>query len=159
MRLSLPKNRDQPPARGMKMLRARSLPTTRPFHIASAFYALFVLGLIMTSTTLLMLVKTPNEFVLKAVIGSLGFTIVCWMIAFFKRRKALCPLCKGTPLINSGARPHMNASSLPILNHGVTATLSVIVTQRFCCMYCGSYFDLLKPSAHLRRNNPGNSTE
>jgi hypothetical protein len=150
MRLDSRKNRDQPPVKGTRILRARSLPTTRPFKVACFFYALFVLGLITTTTSLVMFFKTPNDFVLKAVFGSLGFTILNWAIAFFKRRKALCPLCKGTPLINSGALPHSNASCLPVLNHGVTATLSVIATQRFCCMYCGSNFDLLKPSSHLR---------
>lgn len=151
MRLDSRKPLDQPPAKGTKILRARSLPTTRPFNVAGFFYALFVLGLIALVTTLVMFFKAPNELVLKAVLGSLAFSIVNWVIAFFKRRKALCPLCKGTPLVNSGALPHSNASRLPILNHGVTATLSVIATQKFCCMYCGSTFDLLKPSAHLRR--------
>lgn len=78
------------------------------------------------------------------------FTIVTWLIASFKRRSALCPLCRGTPLINSGALAHSKAVRFPPLNHGVSAIISIIATQRFCCMYCGSSFDMLKTPSHLR---------
>ena len=61
------------------------------------------------------------------VAGSM-FSAIMWLIAFFKRRAAYCPLCKGTPLINSGALPHSRARRLFPLNHGVTATLSIIAT-------------------------------
>jgi hypothetical protein len=159
MALNPGNNYNEPPTNRQKILRARSLPTTRPFNVAAFFYALHVLGLITTLAAVALFFKDPNEQVLKVTLGSLAFTIVAWFIAFLKRRKALCPLCKGTPLINSGALPHSKAIRLPILNHGVTATLSIITTQRFCCMYCGSNFDLLKPSAHLRRTRHDDSID
>jgi hypothetical protein len=82
-----------------------------------------------------------------------------WIIAFFKRRAAHCPLCKGTPLLNSGARPHAKARRFYPFNHGMTATLSIIATQRFCCMYCGSDFDLLKTPSHRREARRGDEAE
>jgi hypothetical protein len=130
--------------------RDRSLPSSRPFNIAAFFSALFFLGLISTIPAMVLFLKQPNPLSLKFMFGGLGITMILWMVAFFKRRAALCPLCRGTPLINSGALPHSSAVRRFPLNHGMTATLSIITSQRFCCMYCGSGFDLLKPSAHLR---------
>ena len=60
------------------------------------------------------------------------------------RRSARCPLCKGTPYLNTGALTHRNATRLFPLNHGTSALLSSLITQRFRCMYCGTRFDLLK---------------
>jgi hypothetical protein len=101
----------------------------------------------------------PNPMALKVILSGIGFSIVMWIIAFFKRRDAHCPLCKGTPLINSGALPHSKARRLYPLNHGMSATLSIIATQRFCCMYCGSDFDLLKTPSHLRGAKSGDDNE
>lgn len=133
-----------------KVPRDRSLPSSRPFNIAAIFTALYFLGLISTITSAVLFFKESNPLSLKFMLGGLGISIVTGIIAFFKRRAANCPLCRGTPLINSGALPHSGAIRVRPLNHGMTATLSIITSQRFCCMYCGSGFDLLKPSAHLR---------
>jgi hypothetical protein len=142
-----------------RVLRARSLPSSRPFNVAVFFWALHFLALITTLTVLMKLLMAPNPEILKVTLSCIGFCIVMWIIAFFKRRNAYCPLCKGTPLINSGALPHSQAKRFYPLNQGVTATLSIIATQRFCCMYCGSDFDLLKTPSHLRRTKDGDSTE
>lgn len=131
-------------------VRARSLPTTRPFTVASFFTALFFLCLIGTLTAVVLLIITPDPGRLKYVLAGMGVCIVLWIVAFFKRRSALCPLCKGTPLLSTGARPHAKARRLHPFNHGMSATVSIIATQRFCCMYCGSDFDLLKTSSRLR---------
>jgi hypothetical protein len=88
---------------------------------------------------------------MRTVVGGILFSALTWLIAFFKRRGAFCPLCKGTPLINSGARAHIQARRIPPFNYGVSAILSIIANQKFSCMYCGSYFDLLKPPTHRRR--------
>lgn len=133
-----------------KVLRARSLPSSRPFNVAVFFAALHFLGLITTATALVLFFREPSQLAMKVLLCGLMFSIILWVIAFFKRRAAYCPLCKGTPLINSGALPHSKAWRLYPLNHGVTATLSVIACQRFRCMYCGSDFDLLKTPSHLR---------
>ncbi len=133
-----------------RALRARSLPSSRPFNVAVFFAALHYLGLITAVTSLVLFFREPSQLAMKVMLCGLMFSIIWWVIAFFKRRAAYCPLCKGTPLINSGALPHSRAWRLFPLNHGVTATLSVIACQRFRCMYCGSDFDLLKTPSHLR---------
>jgi hypothetical protein len=118
--------------------------------VAAFFTALLFLGLIATLTGLTLLIITPSPAGLKVVLAGVGTSIFLGIIAFFKRRAAHCPLCKGTPLLNSGARPHSKARRLYPLNHGMSATLSIIATQRFCCMYCGSDFDLLKTPSNRR---------
>ncbi len=117
------------------------------------------MGLITTLTAVVMFLMEPNPAALKAILSGIGFSIVMWILAFFKRRDAHCPLCKGTPLINSGALPHSKARRIYPLNHGMSATLSIIATQRFCCMYCGSDFDLLKTPSHRRGAKGGDDNE
>ncbi len=142
------------PADRSKVLRARSLPSRRSFIVAVFFSALHYLGLITTTGAFVLFFIKPDLLAMKMIVGGLVFSGVTWLIAFFKRRSAHCPLCKGTPLINSGALAHSKATRLYPLNHGVSATLSVIATQSFRCMYCGSDFDLLKtPSYQRGRHN------
>lgn len=148
------RNRDLSNA-GSTVLRARSLPSSRPFNVAVFFSALFFLGLITAVTALVMFFRQPDPVAVKVILAGIGFSIAMWIVAFFKRRAAYCPLCKGTPLINSGALPHSKARRLFPLNHGMTSTLSIIATQRFRCMYCGSDFDLLKTPSHLRGTRNG----
>ena len=131
-----------------RFLHARSLPSKRAFNVAVFFSALHFLGLIMTVTALVLFFLEPSPLARNLILGGIGFSVKTWLIAFFKRRWAYCPLCKGTPLINSGARPHSRAKRVPPFSHGVSATLSIIATQTFRCMYCGSKFDLLKRSSH-----------
>jgi hypothetical protein len=145
---------DLPPAKA-RALRARSLPTSRPFTVAVFFTSLHYLGVIATSTSFALLVSERSQLAAKVFVAGLAFSAVTWLIAFFKRRSAFCPLCKGTPLINSGALAHSKATRIPPFNHGVSATLSILATQRFCCMYCGSDFDLLKTPSHLRDKSSG----
>lgn len=133
-----------------RFLQARSLRSKRQFYVTVSFSALHFLGLILTITALIFFVLKPSPLGRNFILGGIGFSVVTWLIAFFKRRDAHCPLCKGTPLINSGARPHTRAKLIPPFNHGVSATISIITTQTFRCMYCGSDFDLLKPPSHRR---------
>jgi hypothetical protein len=65
--------------------------------------------------------------------------------SLLKRRSILCPLCKGTPLVSSRAHVHSKAFRIFPLNHATTAMLTILFTQTFRCMYCGSRFDVLKP--------------
>jgi hypothetical protein len=138
----------------MRTQRCRSLPSGRPFRMAVTFVALHFLGLIGTVTALVCVILEPSHVATRVLLGGIAFSAITWFIAFFKRRAAHCPLCKGTPLINSGARAHVRAKRLGPLNHGLTATLSVLATQKFRCMYCGSDFDLLKPPTRLLRGGP-----
>ena len=150
MNLEEPSARHSLPPPKARFLHARSLPSKRPFNVAVFFSALHFLGLIMTVTALVLFVAEPSPLARNFILGGIGFSVVTWLIAFFKRRAGYCPLCKGTPLINSGARPHSRAKRIFPFSHGVSATLSIIATQTFRCMYCGSDFDLLKTPSHLR---------
>ncbi len=125
--------------------RARSLPFKGPFVLAGFLSAIHYLSIIAWLTCLVMFAFQQNGTASKMVILTLCLVICTWLLAFIKRRSARCPLCKGTPLLNSGALPHGKAFRIPPLNHGTTATLSLICTQEYRCMYCGNLYDLLKP--------------
>ncbi len=132
-------------------VRARSLPYRKPFLVGALWtfgHYLCVIGLV-TALAVFIIEPTPQGARLVALlVGLCGLT---WLIAFFARRRAFCPLCKGTPLIASGALPHRNAVRLRPLNHGHTAVLGILACQKFRCMYCGSPFDMLKEPSHSRR--------
>ena len=125
--------------------RARSLPFRGPFILAGFLSAIHYLSVIAWLTCLSMFAFQRNEAASKMVLYSMCLVVATWLVAFIKRRSARCPLCKGTPLLNSGALPHGKAFRIPPLNHGTTATLSLICTQEYRCMYCGNLYDLLKP--------------
>jgi hypothetical protein len=155
---TLSNSKSLPPGRE-KVCRARSLPTSQPYTVAVLFSMFHYLGLVATATAVVLFLMEPNQLASRVIIGGMIFSAFTWLLAFFKRRAAFCPLCKGTPLINSGALTHSKATRIPPLNHGVSATLSIIATQKFCCMYCGSDFDLLKTPARLRAQMDNHSAE
>ena len=136
-----------------KAPRARAVPHARPFRVAVFFSALHFLGLVATITAIAKSFIQPHPLAPRVVIAGLAFSAITWLIAYLKRRSAHCPLCKGTPLINSGARPHIRARRIVPFNHGVSAILSILATHRFRCMYCGSDFDLLKPRSSALGGN------
>lgn len=145
------------PSGKVRVPRARSVPTARPFRVAVFFAALHYLGLIVALTAVVGIILDPGESAVRILLGGMAFSAVAWLVAFFKRRSAFCPLCKGTPLLNSGARAHQRARRLLPFNHGTTAILSILAVQKFRCMYCGSDFDLLKtPSRLLQGGANGN---
>jgi len=131
--------------------RARSLPFPRPFIIAAFLSSIHFLSVLAWLTCVVMFFVDGTPVASKLVIGSIILVIVTWLLAFFQRRSVRCPLCKGTPLLNSGALPHGKAFRIPPLNHGITATLSLIFTQEYRCMYCGNLYDLLKSSSPEKR--------
>jgi hypothetical protein len=100
-------------------------------------------------TTIVIFMLHPTHLATEVLIACIIFCAFTWLLAFFKRRSTHCPLCKGTPLINTGALAHQKATKIWPLNHGVSATLSIIATQTFRCMYCGTAFDLMKTPSHL----------
>lgn len=132
-----------------KILRARSLPSRKPFDVAVIFSMIHYFGIVITVTALVCYLMEPSQLASKFVAGGLVFCALSWLIAFFKRRAAFCPLCKGTPLMNSGAHTHVKATRIVPFNHGTSALLAIIANQKFRCMYCGSDYDLLKPPSHL----------
>lgn len=124
--------------------RARSLPHRGPFQIAVFFAVIHYLCLIATITLAVLFAMNPHPDSATLVFSGIGASLFTWFIAFFRRRSAKCPLCKGTPLLNTRASTHSKATRLYPLNHGTTAIVSIVFTQRFRCMYCGTPFDLLK---------------
>lgn len=142
-----------------KVGRARSMPSSRSFIVAVLVSALHYFGLVATVTALALFFIEPSQLATRVILAGIIFSAFTWLLAFFKRRAAFCPLCKGTPLINSGALAHSKSVRIIPFNHGVSAVLSIIATQKFCCMYCGSDFDLLKTPSHLRALREENSGE
>ncbi len=130
--------------------RARSVPHRRVFVKAVVISMCLYLGLIAAITTLVMFFLHPTPLATKLFVICLGFTSTCWFLSFFSKRQTYCPLCKGTPLVNTGALAHPRAVRLFPFTHGTTAILSIIATQKFRCMYCGTPFDILKTPSHLQ---------
>ncbi|WP_338286771.1 hypothetical protein [Luteolibacter sp. LG18] len=121
-----------------------------PFVSAMFWAAMHYLCVVAWITSAVMFAIRRDQLTSELLIGSMVLSVLSWIWAFFKRRAARCPLCKGTPLLNSGALPHGRAVRLAPLNHGVSATLSLLFTQEFRCMYCGNLYDLLKPCQSSR---------
>lgn len=133
--------------KGRLEAKARSIRHKRPFVGAVLASAIHYLCLVATVTCGVIFALDPQQRTMRALVACLGLSLVSWLIAYFRRRAAVCPLCKGTPMLHSGALPHAKAFRLPPFNHGVTAVLSTLVSQQFTCMYCGCRFDLLKESS------------
>lgn len=129
--------------------RARSAPHKQPFVRAVFLSALHYLGILAAATTLVVFYLNPTRLATHVLVACIVFIAVTWLLAFLKRRTTHCPLCKGTPLINTGAHAHQKATRIWPFNYGVSATLSIIATQTFRCMYCGTAFDLMKTPSHL----------
>lgn len=129
--------------------RARSVPHRQTFVRAVFLSVVHYLGIIAAATTLVVFFIQPTPLATKVFMLCVGFTVFTWILSYFKRRDTHCPLCKGTPLINSGALPHQKAVRIFPFNHGVSATILIILTQQFRCMYCGTLFDMLKAPSHI----------
>ena len=130
--------------------RARSLHDKRPFNVAVFFAVVHYLCVIAFLTCVVILILNPVEGSVKILLASLVACLVTWLISFFRRRSVRCPLCKGSPLLDTGAVKHAKAHRLPPLNHGNTAVLGILFLNRFRCMYCGTPYDMLKKSSQQR---------
>ena len=128
--------------------RARSIHNKQPFSVAVFFTLLHYLCLIGMITCLVLVIASPaKQPLVTPLVASVVATLVTWLISYIRRRSARCPLCKGSPLLESGAVKHAKAYRLRPLNHGATAVLSILFLNRFRCMYCGTHYDLLKRSS------------
>lgn len=147
-------DRGSPPRKPSRDSRkARSLRTRRPILIAVALAAIHYLALATALTAAVLFAIDPSMDTAKVLIATVAFAIATWIAAWFRRKAALCPLCKGTPLLNTGAMPHALAYRFPPFNHGVTAILTTLFSLHFRCMYCGSHYDLLR-SPHQPKDGP-----
>ena len=124
--------------------KARSIHHPQKYVVALFFAALHFLTLFAVATCLVLFIMDPHLRTVQLLIASVAISIATWIVSYVKRKKPLCPLCKGTPLVESGALPHPRAFRIRPLNHGVSAVLSALFTHQFRCLYCGSRYDLLR---------------
>lgn len=128
----------------------RSLFHKRAFVSASVLALLQYLSLIAAITLGFILTQARETPVTISFISAIGVFVLSWIIGYFHRSSAKCPLCKGTPLLDSAAVKHKNAFKVRPLNYGTTAQVSLLMSHRFRCMYCGTGFDLLRKSSSSR---------
>ena len=127
--------------------RDRSVPFKRPFITAVLSMLVFYLclvGLLAAITAFVLSDKGLQHRAAYVIAALLGASAICWIFAYLMRRKANCPLCKCTPFLDNLALKHQKARKTWPLNYGNSAVLSVLCTQRWRCMYCGTPFDILK---------------
>ena len=136
-----------------RMEKDRSLPHKRPFVGALVLASLHYLSLVAITGGIVLLFQGRNSVAGRVISIAATATALTWLVAYFKRRSARCPLCRGTPFLDSAAHTHQKARRLFPLNYGTTAMLDCIFTQRFRCMYCGNRYDMLKPTARELHNS------
>jgi hypothetical protein len=125
-------------------IRSRSVHDRRPFNIAVLLTLLHYLCVVALITSAVIFTLHPVMDSVPPLIASVLASAFSWLMAYLKRRSARCPLCKGSPLLDTGASKHPKAYRLKPLNHGSTAVLGILFLHRFRCMYCGTPYDLLK---------------
>lgn len=123
---------------------ARSLAHKRPFVVAMLLSCLQYLAMLAAATLAFILFQSRSGSVLYGFIAAVLTVMLSWLFAFLQRRGARCPLCKGTPLLDTAASKHRDARRIKPLNYGTSALVGMITSHRFRCMYCGTLFDLLK---------------
>jgi hypothetical protein len=138
--------------------RLRSVPHRRAFYIA-AIWTVLHLFCVTSMLTVMAYFFTHHKVVNHAlfkntIIIFFGLSLFTLIVSFYKRRMARCPLCLGTPLMNTGALAHKRSFALRPLSHGFTAVLNIACTQKFRCMYCGTVYDLLKKRGLSARKKP-----
>jgi hypothetical protein len=133
--------------------KARSVHDKRPLNMAVFFTLVHYLCLIGFLTSLGILIAHPAPGSVPPVVAFAVATLVTWLVSFVRRRSARCPLCKGSPLYDSGAVKHAKAHRMRPLNHGATAVLSILFLNRFRCMYCGTPYDMLKAPSTARHKH------
>lgn len=122
----------------------RSLPFKQAYVAAMIVTFVHYMAVVATATLTFILIRTQDADVAQWLIIALASIAVSWGIGWIFRRSAKCPLCKGTPLLDSRAAKHRKAVRIRPLNFGATALLHLTFSNRFRCMYCGTPFDLLR---------------
>jgi hypothetical protein len=77
-------------------------------------------------------------------IAVLGLGVFLRLWAMWHCSRLVCNLCHGTVLREKRCLKHKEASKWPLLSHAATAAISIILTWRFSCMYCGTPYRLKK---------------
>ncbi|MGJ8723907.1 MAG: hypothetical protein ACSHYB_05065 [Roseibacillus sp.] len=134
--------------------RARSLPHKHFYRVslcwAVVLYTL-VLCIIAAGIGFALVDNVSNGYLLVALVLS---ALLVWVFSFFSRKKATCPLCKGTPFLDSRASKHVKAVRILPFNYGTTNILRALVTRRFRCHFCGTPFDMLKTNLSTKNDHP-----
>ena len=134
--------------------RARSLPHKHHYRISLWWAALFytlVLCIVAAGIGFALEDNQDNAFLL---IGLVFAAIIIWPLGYLSRKKATCPLCKGTPLLDSRASKHEKAVRFFPFNYGTTNILKAIIARRLRCHFCGTPFDLLKNNLTAKNEHP-----
>lgn len=131
-------------------VRLRSVPYRSPYIWAEIFALFNYCGAVALLTSLPLFFLNPNPSSVRIVVGCVIFYGISGIVSFLKRRHVLCPLCKGTPLVSSRALVHSKATRIFPLDYGTSATLILLFSQTFRCMFCGARFDLMKPRQDLK---------
>ena len=128
-----------------------SVPHKGPFLVCVAFALLHFLSLVSVATFGYILLRTHDLSIARWLALSVVAVGITWLMSFAARRVTRCPLCKGTPLLDTPATKHHKAVRLKPFNYGTTAQLHLIFTHRFRCMDCGTPFDLLRKRGQRHR--------
>ena len=131
----------------------RSIHHKRPFIESNLLALLHYLSLIAVITLAVILIRVGGAEVKEGLIAAVIAFAVTWLLCYIRRLNTRCPLCKGTPLLDCAAVKHKKAVRFAPLTYGTTAQLSLLFSQRFRCMYCGTGFDLLKKSSVIREKD------
>jgi hypothetical protein len=116
--------------------------------------SLFLISVICFITSIGIYIANQSRQSAFLVIIILVLTLFLWLLSLFKRRTERCPLCHGTPYLNTAANKHVKATKLPFLNYGISNLMRTIFTRKFRWMFCGQLDDFLK-----KRINPTNRSK
>lgn len=131
--------------------RARSLPHQHHYRVSLFFGCLLCLNLLAVLTTLVGFAFNGSQFNAFLLIGLCFTVVIFWLLGFLTRKRASCPLCKGTPFLDTRASKHVKAVRFWPLNYGTTNMIRAFVTRRMRCHFCGTPYDMLKTNTTLKR--------
>lgn len=137
--------------------RDRSVPFKKPFVVAVLCTLVFYLALIclLAAAAAFVFSGKGHQHQAALILAALAAaSVFSWIVAYLMRRRANCPLCKCTPLLDNFALKHQKAQKTWPLNHGHTAVVRLLCTQRWRCMYCGTPFDILKTTPREDHHRP-----
>jgi hypothetical protein len=134
--------------------RARSVPYRSCYVTGVALCLVYYLCLVGVVASLVALVRIRDPAPGIMLTTFVLLSVVFWFLSFVKRRDATCPLCKGTPLLDTQALTHRKAKRIFPLNYGTSNVLSIVLRHRFRCQFCGIPYDLLKNISPPRDPSP-----
>ena len=124
--------------------RARSVPYRGAFVGSVALCAIVFTCIIGVVAAGVSLALERNLATGLALAGFMLAGALFWILSYLKRREAMCPLCRGTPLLDNRAHHHPKAVRFGPINYGITNVIRIMATLQFRCHLCGTPFDILK---------------